>query len=191
MGFLRRGRSRPVYAPVVRVSRGEILSVWERYFERGLYHYGNGDYEDALADLDEAIANVNRNGELHATRGMILQQLGDHEAAEEDFDMALKLDPRQWVVYYLRAKRAYEQKKYDETIALATQASQFAPQRPEVLFLRGMSYYKRGELERALDDVALAVDSSEDPTNKSQRDLRKDMKKFQTQLKREVKEAKK
>ncbi len=188
MGMLRRGRSKPVYAPVVRTSKGEVLALWERYFERGLYAYGKGEFEDALADLDDAIANVHKNGELYATRGMILQQMGKHDLAEEDFDIALKIDSRQWVVYYLRANRAYQQKKYDEAIALVSEAVRFAPLRPEVLFLRAIAYYTRGETQRAFDDLTLLINDAHEPQDKAQRDLLRNIKKFHTQLKRELKD---
>lgn len=190
MGILRRGRPKPVYAPVIRTSKGEVLALWERYFERGLYAYSKGDFEDALADLDEAIENVNKNGEVYAVRGMILQQMGKYDLAEEDFDLALKIDPRQWVVYYLRAHRAYQQKKYDEAITLASEAARFAPLRPEILYLRAVAYYTRGETKRAFDELEIALTSAEDPENKDQRDLYRNVKKFHTQLKRELKDKK-
>jgi tetratricopeptide (TPR) repeat protein len=182
--FWRRNRPRPVYAPKIRVSRGEPLSIWERYLERGLYHFERDEYDDALADLDAAIDKNGRNGELYATRGMVKLEMGDVDEATADFDTALQLDSKQWVVHYLRGLHHYRIKAYTTAIEHLTEALRYAPMRPEALYVRGMAYYARGEVERARDEVQKAVDNADDPRAKALRP----MKKFLTQLKREAKD---
>ena len=181
--MFRRNRPKPIYAPKIRVSKGETLSVWERYFERALHNYATGEMDDALLDIEAAIEANPRNGELHATRGMFLLEAGKTDDAMEVFDTAQKFDQRQWVVDYLRGLHAFRQKNYDSAIEHLTTALLRAPLRPEALYLRAMAYYARGEIVRARDEVQKAVDNVTDKKNKSLRD----MKKFLTQLKREAK----
>lgn len=181
--MFRRNRPRPIYAPKVRVSKGQTLSVWERYLERGLHHFTTGEMEDALLDIEAAIVENPKNGELHAAHGLILLEMGKIDDAMTALDAAQKMDQRQWVVDYLRGLHAYRQKQYDNVIEHVTTALLRAPLRPEALYLRAMAYYARGEIARARDEVQKAVDNADNPRDKSIRS----MKKFLTQLKREAK----
>lgn len=185
--FWQRNRPRPIYAPKVRVSKGEPLSIWERYLERGLFAFEQGEYEDALADLDAAIEENSRNGELFATRGMIKLEMGDVAAAMADLDQALQTDPKQWLVHYLRGLHQYRENDYNATIAHLSEALKYAPLRPEALFLRAMAYYARGEIVRARDETQKAVDNADNPRAEAIRPI----KKFLTQLKREAKDKEK
>lgn len=184
--MFRRNRPKPIYAPKVRVSKGEVLSVWERYFERGLHQFGQGNLEDALEDIEAAIDINNRDGELHVTRGLILLEMSKVDDAMEALNEGLKLDQRQWLAHYLFGLHAYRRKQIDEAIGHLATAKTYAPTRPEVLYLLSMCYYARGEIERALDHVDSAIENADNPRAKPIRE----MKKFQKQVKRDVKAQK-
>ena len=185
--MFRRNRPRPIFAPKVRVSKGEVLSVWERYFERALHQYQMGEFDEALLDVEAAIEANQRYAELYALRGMIFLEQGKTAEALEDFEKTLKMDQRQWAVHYLMGVHEYRSKNIDKALTAFATAQQYAPARSEVLYMLGMCYYRRGELERAKDFVQAAVDNADDPKAKSVRE----MKKFLTQVKRDVKAAKK
>ncbi len=184
--MFRRKRAKPVYTPKPRISKGQILAIWERHLERGLHFFAKGKYDEALADLDEAIASSPRNAELYATRAMILAEMGDQDAAYEDLEHTLKLDDRQWVVHYLRGLLAYRGKNHDDAIEHLSQAQRYAPLRPEIFYLRSVVYYDLGQLERARDEMDSALQLFKDG-DKRQRAA----KRFFNRIKREIKGKKK
>jgi Flp pilus assembly protein TadD len=141
----------------VRISRGTPLSKAQRYLERGLAAHSRAEYDDALADLDEAINQERRNAELYATRGYILQEAGYTDEAEADFEKALKIDPSQWVVHYARAMEAFRNEDYDNALAYLAQAQRIVPLRPELFIYRAAAYYAKGEKSAAEREIDSAV----------------------------------
>ncbi len=182
--FLRRNKK--VFAPKIRVSRGQPLSLWERHYERGLDFFSKKQYDDALADLDEAIANESRFGELFATRGLILLEMGNEEEAQDDLDYALKIDPKQWIVHYAMGLNAYRKKEFDEAIKHLSNAQRFAPLRPEILYTRSLANYEQGNLKRAENDMDSAIQVM-DTKDKRQKDAKKFLKQVQSDLKSQKK----
>ena len=192
-----RRRNRPIYAPKPRVSQGQPLSDWERYFERAMANYDTFAtattktkkkpelLDEALADIDEAIGIMPRNGELYIARALILLEQNKESDAIDDLNYALQVDQRQWAAHYIKGYLAYNKKKYDEAIEELSLSQRFAPLRPEVLFTRALAYYARGESQRAHDDMDSAIQVME---NKSKR--RTLANKFIKQVKKELKTAK-
>ncbi len=177
-----RRRRKRIFAPKARISHGQPLSLWERHLERGLDFFGKGKLDDALADLDEAIHDNPRNGELYATRGMILIEMKQEDDAKEDLDHALKIDARQWLVHYVQGLLAFRRKNYDEAIEHLSTAQRFAPLRHEIFFTRAAAHYALGNLERARDDLDNAMQTTNDKDKRH-----KLAKKHFNRLKREIK----
>lgn len=175
-------RNKKVFAPKARVSRGQPLSMWERYYERGLESFGKKQYDDALADLDEAISNNARIGELFATRGLILLEMGKPDEAQADLEYALKIDARQWAVHYALGLNAYRNKEFDEAIKHLSNAQRFAPMRPEILYTRALANYEQGQLKRAEMDIDSAIQVME-KKDKRLKDAKKFLKQVQSDLK--------
>jgi tetratricopeptide (TPR) repeat protein len=175
-------RNKPVYAPKARVSRGQPLSLWERHFERGLEAFEKKQYDDALADLDEAIVHNARIGELYATRGLILLEMGKTDEAQDDLDYALKVDARQWLVHYALGLSAYRKKEFDEAIKHLSNAQRFAPMRAEILYTRALANYEQGNLKRAEMDIDSAIQVM-DTKDKRQKDAKAFLKQVQADLK--------
>ena len=145
--------------PATRYSTGRPLAVWERYLERGIAAFEKESYEDALADLDEAIENTPNLGELYATRGLILHLMRRDEDSEEDLAHALNLDSHQWLVFYVQGLIAMRNKNHEEAIEYFSRAQRYVPTRPEILHSRAMAYYGYGNLDAAIGDLKLAVDT--------------------------------
>jgi tetratricopeptide (TPR) repeat protein len=60
--------------------------------EAAICHYLDGEYDKALACIDEAL-KLQKTAAYHSNRGMINRIKGDLAAAGEDYKQALKLDP--------------------------------------------------------------------------------------------------
>ena len=70
------------------------------YFHRGVEKAELGDYEEAIADLDVAIALDPQYSEAYYLRGVAKYQLGNYEAAIADFNQTIEIYPISDVYYY-------------------------------------------------------------------------------------------
>ncbi len=159
-------------------------SLADRYLERGLYHLDKKSYQDAIADLVEAIAQDPFNAELYTTRGFIYLDSNRPDYlpyATADFEYALYLDPAQWVAEYCLGMIAYAEEQYDKALRHFTTARDFAHLHPEVYYYRALCYYRLGDPERALKEMSTAYDQFVE-----QKDSRKS---FARQWKAEFKRA--
>jgi Flp pilus assembly protein TadD len=145
-----------------RRAKGPRLTVAERYYERGLYHYTHNKLDLALVDLDEALERDPRNAEYYIARGLILLQHGYEDEAEEDFAYGLKLDPTQWLAHYARGLRAFKAKRYQEAVDHFSRAQHIAPTRAEIYYHRAVAFYEIDNLEQARMDMEFAVERFED-----------------------------
>lgn len=135
---------------------GRKLTVAQRYYERGLDHFTNERWSDALADLDEALYHDPNNAEYYATRGLILLKTGEEAEAEEDFAHSLRLDATQWLAHYGRGMRAHKNRNYTDAVQQFSRAQHVAPERPEIYFHRAISFYEMGNSLEAIHDMQFA-----------------------------------
>jgi len=65
------------------------------YFQRSLFLYRTGEYQQALSDVNEAVLIASRKGyagyEIYAQRAAILKKMKDYEGALADLDRAIEL----------------------------------------------------------------------------------------------------
>lgn len=176
----------PPTGPQPRYSDGHALSISDRHLERGLHLYGQKKYAEALADLDEAIHQAPVVAELYITRGLILYELERHDEATDDIEYALRLDPRQWLGHYILGMIAIQRKNYPLAVEEFSKAQRYAPTRPEIFYARAIAFHEQDEIQLAYYDMdsALQVMKNDDKR-------RKDANKFITQVKKDVKPAKK
>ena len=160
MVFRRRKIPRP---PAKRISRGQPISLWERYLERGLAEVEKGDkgnLNDALEDIEAALDIMPGVGELYASRALIFHLMGRRDdEAEQDCELALNIDKHQWMSYYVRGLIAMRAKEFDTALEHFSQAHRYVPTRPEILHSRAMIYYAQGHIHLAVQDMQRAVDN--------------------------------
>ena len=142
--------------PAQRGKKGQRLTVAERYYERGLYHYTRSKYDLALTDLDEAIASDPRRAEYYVARGFVLLQHGFADEAEENFAYGLKLDVTQWLAHYARGMQAFKNRQYQVAIDHFSRAQHINPERAEIYYHRAAAFYELDNIEQALLDMAFA-----------------------------------
>ncbi|MEE9217979.1 MAG: tetratricopeptide repeat protein [Acidobacteriota bacterium] len=64
-----------------------------RFTTGGWYHLNSGRARQALEDLEAALALHSRDAWALNNRGLALLKLGRHQEAEQDFRMALAIEP--------------------------------------------------------------------------------------------------
>ncbi len=117
-----------------------------------LYMYGSGDE----ADLDQADLASRRAlefapdlSEAHVARGLVLSLQLDHEAAEEKFETAIRLNPRLYEAYYFYARSCIVRGELVSAAKLLGHASRIDPDDYQAPLLVAQIYDSQERKEEA------------------------------------------
>ena len=134
---------------------------------RGRINLSRGRFNDALQDLNEAIALFapERAARTRVDRANTLFQLKNYAGAMADLDESQKIDPNDPNLYMSRGQVDYAEKRYDAALRDFDQFIRRAPSNPRGFIGRGMVMEATGHPREALlaYDDALKLD----PTNAS------------------------
>jgi Flp pilus assembly protein TadD len=118
--------------------------------------YDSGHLTDALRESQTAVALEPSNAQYLLLAGRLLQ-LNNDAGANHYFERAIATDPKWPEPYYNLAVSSYLQQNYPAAIARLEEAISLNPQCARCLFLRGLSYFNRGESVPAKSDLERAV----------------------------------
>ncbi len=90
--------------------------------ERGKVYYDQGQYEQAIAEFDNAIGVNSQSVWAYSFRGEAYKNLGRFDRALADFDKALTLDSTYAYAYWARGELYHFMKNYSRALADYTQA---------------------------------------------------------------------
>jgi len=113
----------------------------EEYYRRGIAYAQKGRYDEAIAELTEAIRLIPNWAQAYYSRGVTCGYKGNHDSAIADFNEAIRLNPNLAAAYYGRgcAYWHYGQKvKAEEDFAQAKRLGYASP-RPKSTGLIQMS----------------------------------------------------
>ncbi|WP_457629749.1 tetratricopeptide repeat protein [Oceanithermus sp.] len=126
-----------------------------------LMYQAKGQFGEALAALDQAIARYPDDAHLLAVRGALWLQLEEYTKALADLERSLKAAEDPGVrVNYAEALRRFG--RNEEALASLDKALELAPEYLPALFNRGVLRYEMGDEEGALADFDRAIEI--DPT---------------------------
>jgi lipoprotein NlpI len=112
-----------------------------------------GDYDRALADLDQAVKINPKSVRGYTTRADIYSGKGDNDRAIADYDEVIRLDPKNARGYNSRGN-AYDVKgDYDRAIADYSEAIRINPKNGSAYLSRAVANLYAGALPKALADV--------------------------------------
>ncbi|TET33233.1 MAG: tetratricopeptide repeat protein [Planctomycetota bacterium] len=94
-------------------------------------------------------------------RGKCRRHLGEFDKSIEDFDEALKIDPKFYLAYYERGLSRYEKGDLPGARNDITEAIDLSPTNPDYFFLRGKIYVQLRLMKLALADLNIAIRSKE------------------------------
>ncbi len=132
----------------------------------GMYHYREGNYAEAISRYDEALATDQTDLVLYYHRAFARAQSGADDAAREDFDKVLLLEPKHSGAHYGRGKLRYRVGQYEEAIAdfaaaIVDENWQFADfyfPHDNPYFDRARAYLELGDIENALADLNTLIE---------------------------------
>ncbi len=152
------------------------------HFNLGLAYAGNGDFENAVKEYDQAIHLLPRYTEAYYYRGvayLYLSKVGPHISdAINDFDRVIQLDPNYAMAYYYRGilhtygdnialnfRSIYDDYIRDSEKNAISDISiylQFKPIDAEAYNYRGLGYFNLGDLDNAILDFDQAIQLNPD-----------------------------
>ena len=91
----------------------EALIGGAQYYESGREKLLAGNVDEALADLNAAIAAENPTPEMYVLRGEAYMLSGNYAASESDFNRALEISPTSSMAFYDRALLHARMENYD------------------------------------------------------------------------------
>ncbi|MEV5579508.1 tetratricopeptide repeat protein [Streptomyces parvus] len=129
---------------------------------RGNHLYFRDREEEALAELDRAIAQNARNATAWSRRGEVHRWLGNYDQAVAAFTTALELKPTDAWSLTLRGETHQQAGRYDQAVADLTAALELDPTSAWAFSVRGISHRQAGHYDRAVADLTTALEH--DPT---------------------------
>ncbi len=133
------------------------------YLFNGFANYQQKNYEAARKSLESGsklvVANDRLRAQFYSTLGDIYNQLGNHEKSDENYELALKLNPNDAYVlnnysYYISLRGENLEKARE----MAKRANDIDPNSPSFMDTYGWVLYKLGEYEAAAEWVKKALD---------------------------------
>ena len=130
-----------------------------------------------IADCDRAIASGKFEGDalavLYNNRGQARGMNNDNDAALEDFNKSIELNPNADAPYNNRGVIYIGRKEYDSAIADFDKAIELKATQPLLFKGRGLAYWKKRDLEHAAADYKKAL--SLNPPPKLKKEMEQDL----------------
>ena len=108
------------------------------------WHTGNVDLEQADTASRKALELGPVVAEAHAARGLALTLSKEYEAAQGEFESAIRLDPRLFEAYYFYARACFQTGELAKAAMLFEQAAAVRPEDYQAPSLLAMVYHGMG-----------------------------------------------
>ncbi|OEJ55380.1 hypothetical protein BGK72_02160 [Streptomyces agglomeratus] len=132
------------------------------YTYRGIRLYLCDREEEALTELDRAIAHNACNVHAWARRGETHRWVGHYDQAIADFTAALEIDPTLAWALASRGQAHLQADRYDQAVTDFTAALEIDPTDAWALASRGQAHRQTGHYDQAVADLTAALEI--DPT---------------------------
>ncbi len=139
------------------------------YFRRGTLYFGMGKLREALADLDKAAAMDPGNPNIRYQRGNARARIGLKEESLQDYDEVIHLQPRNAMAYYNRGNSRFALKMYKDAIDDYNRALKLDSALTLAYYSRSTARMLAGDREKAVKDLEIFVQLSENSIGGSQR----------------------
>ena len=116
-----------------------------------------GQYEEALANIDRAIELDRKSSEPYFIRSNIQFELGQYEEALKDINQAVKLDGKLSKLYFMRSNIQFVLGQYEEALADINQAIELDSGPPKKPYLQ--RFIRRDVFRQALAGIERAIES--------------------------------
>jgi len=109
----------------------------------------SGDYEQALLKAEEGNKKYPENVGFVQLKGDAFLKLGNEESAKQEFQRAIKLNPKELQPHISLADLYFEQGKYVYSALSFSNAIYLKPDNADYRYMQGLSYFNANEWGRA------------------------------------------
>ncbi len=136
------------------------LSPAQESHNRGRTLFGEGKYDEAIAEFDKAISLDPQYALAYCYRGMTYSLKEQHDLALADFNTAIELNPESILAYCNRGDIYFDKEQYELAIADYSKALELDPEDSSVWNSKGVCLSRLDRYEEALEcyDKALQID---------------------------------
>lgn len=121
------------------------------YFYAAEDFLDDGNYSEALKNINKALEFVTDNEDYYLTRSSTYVFLGEYDRAIDDLNRAFELDPDLFSGYDIRGAVYYLKGDYNRAVAdLSKEIGSFGLGSAHLI--RGLAYYKLGKINEAVAD---------------------------------------
>jgi tetratricopeptide (TPR) repeat protein len=137
-----------------RMSGGELARA---FYQRASVSTRKGNFDPAMADLNEALRLEPNNANARALRAAGYIGKGDYDRALADLKEARRLDSKSYLTANVFGVYHNAKGEYDRALAELNEAIQLNPNGMYAFKNRGISYEHKGEHDKALADFRKAL----------------------------------
>ncbi len=137
------------------------------YFQRGLVWQEQGQYQEALNDLNQALSLEASVPEYYLQRGFVKEKLTDTLGALQDYTAALRLDPLLEKAYSNRGNVYFKIEDMEKAVEDYNNALQLNPTNEKVYFNRGLAQHKLQQQAASCQDLQKALELGYQPAQKA------------------------
>jgi tetratricopeptide (TPR) repeat protein len=119
-------------------------------------------YDDALNDLEQAVATADGDAQLLILRGRVHRYDGKHQAAVQDFSAALEIAPENGEAYAGRGLAQLERGRVQDALSDCDMAVTFAPEHAPAYLCRARAYLRLGQPVQVSTNVSQALELDPD-----------------------------
>jgi tetratricopeptide (TPR) repeat protein len=130
----------------------------EDYLQQGVEKFERGDYQSAIADLQQAIALNPNFAAAYSVLGSTYIEVQDYQNALSCFDHAIQLDPSFREAYGGRALVYNRLGDKQQAVDACTQSIQVDPKFANAYYLRGQINLELGDVPQALTNFEKVID---------------------------------
>jgi len=147
-----------------------ILNEATEHLNAGMEYQQQENFDSAVVEYDEAIRLLQLElANIYSSRGMVNLEMGQLEAAIQDFDQAITFNPNLSEPLIGRGQAYLGLSQYEQAVQDFTQAIDLEPEDTnlyiELYFQRGHAYLQLQQYEQAVQDFTEAIDLEPEDTN--------------------------
>lgn len=142
-----------------------------RRFEAALTLLEERRFREAVEAFSELVALSPDMTGAYGNRGLAYLNLGLDDAAKNDFETVLQLDPDDAMGYSMLAEISRFSGTPEETLSHVNEALDVNPDEPQAHFIRGWLFARAGQFEMAAEDLRRFAELAEERDNPDILDL--------------------
>ena len=132
----------------------------EPYYNRGMYHFKNGNAGEAVKDINKAIKLNSGEVKYHLALGDIHFAMNQTGVTIESLRKAHRLEPKNAEVLGKLGELFYIVRKYDSAIFYLNRSLEFESMNPKIHFQKGMVFKELGDTANAIQSFQTATEQN-------------------------------